>query len=113
MKTEPEPIEPPQVKKRAIDCTPYFHGLWCSIMNGKPFVNPITSRRWSEDETHIVWMLDSFNFKFCLPDELIEVVELSPHLESNYYTREKEAAERAEFLKRRADSAEILRMMAL
>lgn len=66
--------EPVIVKKRAIDVTPYEHGIWCSIMDGKPFVNEICIRRWSEDGSKITFMLESHNFLFADPGEEIDVV---------------------------------------
>lgn len=67
--------EPVQVKKRAIDVTPYEHGIWCSIMDGQPFVNTIVLRKWSEDGEKVVFMLDTHNFLMVPPNEEIEVVE--------------------------------------
>lgn len=67
--------EPVQVKKKAIDVTPLEHGIWCSIMDGKPFVNTIVLRKWTDDGKKIVFMLDSHNFISAEPDEEIEVVE--------------------------------------
>lgn len=67
--------EPTQVRKRAIDVTPYEHAVWCSIMDGEPFVNTIVLRRWSEDNKQIVFMLDSHSFLFAAPDEEFDVIE--------------------------------------
>lgn len=67
--------EPVQVLKRALDVTPYVHGIWCSVQDGKPFVNTIVLRKWSEDGEKVVFMLDSHNFLTAGPDEEIEVVE--------------------------------------
>lgn len=75
--SKPEALEsgePTMVKKRAIDVTPYEHGIWCSIGDGEPFVNDIVMRRWSDDGTRITFMLDSHNFLFAEPDEEIAVV---------------------------------------
>lgn len=64
-----------QVKKKAIDVTPYEHGIWCSIMDGKPFVNTIVLRKWSDDGEKVVFMLDTHNFLMVPPNEEIDVVE--------------------------------------
>lgn len=66
------------VRKRAIDVTPLVHAVWCQIENGEPFANPIVLRRWSEDGTRIVFMLDSHNFMFSDADGEIEVIETEP-----------------------------------
>jgi len=84
--------EPVQVKKRAIDVTPYEHGIWCSVEGGDPFVNTIVLRKWSEDGSQVVFMLDSHNFLFAKPDEEIEVVEAS----STFYNAEFQAKRLAE-----------------
>ena len=84
--------EPVQVKKRAIDVTPYEHGIWCSVEGGVPFVNTIVLRKWSEDGSQVVFMLDSHNFLFAKPDEEIEVVEAS----STFYNAEFQAKRLAE-----------------
>lgn len=70
--------EPIQVQKLARDITPYYHGIWCSVGGGEPFVNAIELRRWSNDGKHIVFMLGTHNFLKAAPDELIDVVELQP-----------------------------------
>jgi hypothetical protein len=67
--------EPAQVRKRAIDVTPYEHAIWCSIGDGEPFANTIVLRKWSDDGTQVVFMLDSHNFLRARPDEEIDVVE--------------------------------------
>jgi hypothetical protein len=67
--------EPAQVRKRAIDVTPYEHSIWCSVEGCEPFANAIVLRRWQEDGSQIVFMLDSHNFLFAAPDEEIDVVE--------------------------------------
>lgn len=73
--TKPEPTI---VQKRAIDITPYNHGIWCSISDGEPFTNTIVHRRWSEDGAEIVFGLDSHNAFFAAPDELVDAVEVTP-----------------------------------
>ena len=67
--------EPKQVKKRAIDVTPYQHSIWCVVGSGEPFANPIVLRKWSDKGDKIVFMLDSHNFLFAYPDEEIDVIE--------------------------------------
>jgi hypothetical protein len=102
--------EPNIVQKRAIDVTPCFHGVWCTVAGGKPFVNVIEGRNWSDDGSKIVWILGSFNFDLNGPDDIVNVVEVVPW--GTYHTREKEAVEHAEFCKRRVDNATLARMMA-
>ena len=72
---DPTPTEPVQVRKRAIDVTPYEHSIWCMFCGGEPFANTIVHRTWSEDGTQVVFMLDSHNFLFAKPDEEIDIVE--------------------------------------
>jgi hypothetical protein len=73
--TDDEIKAPALVRKRALDVTPYEHGVWCIVRDGEPFVNTIVSRKWAEDGTKIWFMLDSHNFLKAAPDEEIEVVE--------------------------------------
>lgn len=68
--------EPVQVRKRAIDVTPYEHAIWCVVVDGEPFANTIVLRRWSDDGTKIWFMLDSHNFLSAAPDEEIDVIEI-------------------------------------
>jgi len=92
--------EPTQIKKLAIDVTPYEHGIWCVVGTGDPFVNTIVSRKWSDDGSKIWFMLDSHNFMSAKPDELVEVVEHT----SPYYNGEFQAkclARDAEVMKAR------------
>lgn len=70
--------EPKEVMKRAMEVTPYQHGLYCTIGGGDPFVNIFVIRRWSEDGKKIIFMMDSHNFLFAEPDEEIQVVEVKP-----------------------------------
>jgi hypothetical protein len=72
--------EPVQVRKRAIDVTPYEHAVWCVIANGEPFANDVVCRRWSEDGATISFMLESHNFMSAAPDEEIEVIERVPYM---------------------------------
>lgn len=76
--------EPGQVRKRALDVTPYEHSIWCTVGGGEPFANTIVLRRWSEDGKQVVFMLDTHNFLFADPDEEIDVVEN----EQPFYNRE-------------------------
>ena len=68
--------EPTIVKKRAIDVTPYVHGIWCTVSGSKPFVNEIATRRWTADGAQIQIMLESHNFDCWKPEELVDVVEI-------------------------------------
>ena len=76
MKYEMQPV---MVKKKPIDVTPYYHGIWCTVAGSEPFVNQIVHRRWSEDGSKIIFMLDTFNFSFENPDEEMQVVEGEPN----------------------------------
>jgi hypothetical protein len=67
--------EPVLVNKLALEVTPYEHGIWCAIADGRPFVNTIVLRRWSENGEKIHFMLDTHNFLIMAPDEEMEVVE--------------------------------------
>lgn len=71
MKTE----EPTQITMKAIDVVPHKYGLWCSVGNGEPYVNPFCHRKWSEDGESIWFMLESHNFYNAKPDEDMKVVE--------------------------------------
>lgn len=103
--------EPKIVVKKAIDVTPQLHGIWCSIADGKPFVNPIALRSWSEskdDEIHFI--LESFNFYFAKQDDEMRVVELTP---SQYCDVAKIHADDEKFrAKRPMTSAEHARLFA-
>lgn len=70
--------EPKLVMKRVLDVVPHYHGIWCSVGGGEPFVNTIVMRRWSEDGRGITFMLDTHNFVFSGDDDEMEVVELGP-----------------------------------
>jgi len=67
---------PLRVRKRAIDVTPHYHGIYCTVAGGEPHVNQIVLRRWSEDGKEIVFMLESHNFYFSEPEASMLVVEL-------------------------------------
>ncbi len=88
--------ETTQVRKRAIDVTPYEHAIWCTVGDSKPYANTIVSRRWSEDGAKIWFMLDSHNFLSAAPDEEIDVVEN----ETGFYN----AAFQADRLRRDAET---------
>ena len=70
--------EPTIVQKKAIDVTPYYHGIWCSVDGSDPFVNDIMHRRWSDNGKEIVFGLDSHNFYFSEPEDMMDVVEIEP-----------------------------------
>ena len=102
--------EPTIVTKKAIDVLPKLHGIWCSIADGKPFVNTIELRDWSESGDKITFMLSSFNFYFARPDEYMNVVELEP---SKYDSIDKIHADDEKFRKKQPISdAEYSRMWA-
>lgn len=77
--------EPVTVQIRARDVRPYHYALWCSVGGSPPFANDIVHVGWHSDG-RVVWMLDSFNFDFHDPDEVIElvVVEPSPTMAAMY-----------------------------
>lgn len=65
------------IEVRGIDVVPHEYGIWCSIENWDgPFVNPIVSRKWSDDGSEIWIMLDTHNFDRFHPDDLVRVVRL-------------------------------------
>lgn len=68
--------EPTQIKMKAIDVVPHKYGQWCSIGDGKPFVNPFCHRQWSDDGETIWFMLESHNFYDAKPDDEMLVVEV-------------------------------------
>ena len=70
--------EPQTVKVRAVDVKPGRYALWCSIEGGEPFANEICLRRWSEDKSQIIFMLETHNFIFTEPDEEMNLIELPP-----------------------------------
>ena len=71
--------EPVFVTLRARDVKPYHYGLWSSV-GGDPFANCICLVKWSDDGTHLRWMLESHNFYTVEPDEEVEVVDLRDNL---------------------------------
>jgi hypothetical protein len=68
--------EPTIIKKRAIDVTPYNHGIYCTINGGEPFVNEIATRGWTRCGAQIQVMFESHNFAQWDPDALVDVVEI-------------------------------------
>ena len=65
---------PEMVKIRAIDVKPYHYFLWCRIGNGEPFANEIVYRKWSDDGKRIVFGLETHNYYFAEPDEMMELI---------------------------------------
>ena len=70
--------EPDFVKVLARDVVPYCYGVWSSVANGEPFANQIVHMRWSEDGEHLWFGLESHNTMKARPDEMLELVEMSP-----------------------------------
>ena len=81
--------EPHIIRMRARDVEPYYFGLWCRIDGSEPFINEIV-RRTVTDDGKIKWMMDSFNFDFHDPDELVDVVPISKVSECAASNRETE-----------------------
>ena len=69
---------PDAVKIKAIDVELYRYALWCTVGGSKPLLNDIVCRRWSEDGSEIVFMLETHNFMTALPDEELELVPVNP-----------------------------------
>lgn len=59
---------------RGIEVRPYEHAIPCQFPKKRFILNPVSIRQWSEDGTKITLMLDSHNFLFVKPDEMVEVV---------------------------------------
>lgn len=77
-------LPPEQTKVRAIDVKPHHWGVWCTVGDRpEPFVNEIVTRKWSEDGSKILFMLDTHNFMSADPEEVLDLVEmpLSPRPE--------------------------------
>jgi hypothetical protein len=70
--------EPETKQIRARDVAPFFWAQWCSVGGGEPFANAIVGVRWSEDGKHLWFMLESHNFMKVDPDEMLELVPLTP-----------------------------------
>ena len=104
---------PTIVKKRAIDVAPYHHSIWCSVGGSELFANEIVSRKWTDDEKRIVFMLDSFNFVFAEPDEMMDVVESKPSSWMSDELLAEQVKRDEEFVRLWTDRAQIERMMAL
>lgn len=75
--------EPNIIQKKAIDVTPYCHGMWCSFKDGEPFINTIVHRKWSEDGKSIWFGLDFHNFYNAEPEELVNVVEIDSEISAD------------------------------
>lgn len=90
--TRPDIEAPERVKVRAIDVKPYRWALWCSIEGGPPFENEICLRRWSDDGQGIWFMLESHNFLYAEPNEILELVPYT----CDFYTAEMMAIRDAE-----------------
>lgn len=73
-----ESAEPTIQRMKVLDVLPYRYGVYCSIEDGKPFVNDIVGRQWSEDGEKVIFMLESHNFLFEPPDGELDVVALKP-----------------------------------
>jgi len=91
-------MKEPKIKQvRALEVVPHFHGIWCSIQDGEPFVNEIAMRKWSDDGKQIWFMLESHNFVSAEPDELMRVVEIKPNVseKTKWFWAEHDAKEMA------------------
>jgi hypothetical protein len=65
------------IKVRAIDIRPYQYALPCQLgKNGNHVLNEICIRRWRQDGEGLTFMMDSHNFFFANPHDLIEVVPI-------------------------------------
>lgn len=73
------------VKVKATEVKPFHYGIWCSIEDGKPFVNTIVITRWADDGKYIRYMLDTHNFDRAEPDEILELVPIDP---DDWYKKE-------------------------
>ena len=70
--------EPEFVKVLARDVVPYLYGVWSSVADGDPFANQIVHMKWSEDSEHLWFGLETHNTVKARPDEVLELVEMSP-----------------------------------
>ena len=70
---------PIAVTIKARDVLPCRYAIWCTINGGNKFLNEIATRRLDADG-RICFMLDSFNFMWKYPDELVEVVPITRKL---------------------------------
>lgn len=68
--------EPQTVEMKVVDVVPYKYGVYCCIEDGKPFVNEIVGRDWSEDGEKVILMLETHNFLFHLPGDSVQVVPI-------------------------------------
>ena len=62
----------------ARDVVPYRYGVWSSVAGEEPFANQIVHMRWSEDGEHLWFGLETHNTVKARPDEVLELVEMSP-----------------------------------
>jgi len=69
--------EPKIVNVRAIDAVPYKYAVWCSFEDGKPFANTIVLRA-ATDDGKIRFMLDTHNFLWAYPNDMLDLVEQDP-----------------------------------
>lgn len=83
---------------RARDVVPHCWGLWSSVMDDKPFVNPICHVKWSEDGSRLWFMLESFNFYSATPDQMLDLVPIQP---GKYIDMAAVRAEHADVIKAR------------
>lgn len=78
--------KPKIIKKKAIDITPYNHGLYCTVGdNPEPFVNQIVLRKWSDKHGKIVFMLDTHNFISYDAYEDVNIVEIEPGCSPEFF----------------------------
>ena len=80
--------KPVVVQKKAIDLTPHFHALWCTVGGSEPMPVEIVLRSWSDSGELIQFMLDTHNFFSAEPDELVRVVEMQPSFGDDAYWKD-------------------------
>lgn len=68
--------EPVVQKMKVLDVRPYHYGVYCCIEEGKPFVNEIVGKDWSEDGEKVIFMLETHNFLFHSPWDEMDVVAM-------------------------------------
>ena len=73
-----EQKKPEFVKVLARAVVPYFYGFWSSVAGGEPFANQIVHMRWSEDGEHLWFGLETHNTVKARPDEVLDLVPMSP-----------------------------------
>lgn len=78
------------VMVKAINIRPYMYSLPCAIgpKDKRIFIlNEMCCRGWTKDG-RIDWMLDTFNFFFAKPDEMVEIVPVPEgRYSKEYYDR--------------------------